>query len=61
MLTSPALMRLERYFLSAFPQLFALTFGMGAIGGGGGGGLGFVWCGFGWWFWFLGVVCQCIL
>ena len=38
MLTSPALMRLERYFLSAFPQLFALMFGVGGIGEGGSGG-----------------------
>jgi hypothetical protein len=30
-------MRSKRYFLSAFPQCFALTFGMGGIGGGGSG------------------------
>ena len=35
-LLSPFLMRLERYFLSAFPQCFDFTFGVGGIGGGSG-------------------------
>ena len=36
MSTSPSLVQLERYFLSAFPQCFAFIFGVGGIGGGGG-------------------------
>ncbi len=37
MSTSPSLMRLERYFLSFFPQCFALTFSLGGIEGEGNG------------------------